>query len=130
MGNNNKAKNDGRGNNVRRERARIIPSGAGDIRPVGGHKARAKKSQRLAVKALKDVFGSEAQLFEHIATEAMNGDFRHLQMVMEYAYGKSGADTGQSKSQKIIKPTINFIGNGEQQQEKTEDTDYEDITGE
>jgi hypothetical protein len=128
MGNNNKAKHDGREGNVRRERTKIIPSGSGSIRPAGNHTAKQKKSKRLATKALRDVFGSEAELFKHIAQEAQNGCFKHLQMAMEYAYGKSGAAHEEKGPPQIVKPTINFIGNG-RPTEKTEDTDYEDITG-
>jgi hypothetical protein len=38
--------------------------------------------------AIVDCFGGEQELFLHLAIEAKNGSFKHLKLLMEYAYGK------------------------------------------
>lgn len=61
----------------------------GGKRKGAGRKKKADEDRikTLSINALSDVFGSEEEAFNHIATQAKES-FPHLKLLMEYGYGK------------------------------------------
>ncbi len=67
--------------------------GRGGARKGAGRKTKdeEEKAQRLSVKALVNVFGSEEKAMEHAATMSQSDDknsFQYFKLLIEYAYGK------------------------------------------
>jgi hypothetical protein len=63
--------------------------GHGGARRGAGRKSKADEDKvvKLAVDAIKIIYGSEQGYFEHLAKES-KGSFPHLKLLHEYAFGK------------------------------------------
>ena len=127
MENNNKRKNDGRKYNKRKGRVKMIKND-GQVSKPQLTKAKKDRAKQLSQKAIKNVFGNEDAIWDEIAKAAKNGSYKHLEMLMNYSYGKSGENRSDTKPQ-LKAPVIQFINNtGEQtkQIDNTIDIDHEE----
>ena len=127
MENNNKRKNDGRKYNKRKGRVKMIKND-GQVSKPQVTKAKKDRAKQLSQKAIKNVFGNEDAIWDEIAKAAKNGSYKHLEMLMNYSYGKSGENRSDTKPQ-VKAPVIQFINNtGEQtkQIDNTIDIDHEE----
>ena len=127
MENNNKRKNDGRKYNKRKGRVKMIKND-GQVSKPQVTKAKKDRAKQLSQKAIKNVFGNEDAIWDEIAKAAKNGSYKHLEMLMNYSYGKSGENRSENKP-KVKAPVIQFINNtGEQpkQIDNTIDIDHEE----
>ena len=127
MENNNKRKNDGRKYNKRKGRVKMIKND-GQVSKPQVTKAKKDRAKQLSQKAIKNVFGNEDAIWDEIAKAAKNGSYKHLEMLMNYSYGKSGENRSDTKPQRKA-PVIQFINNtGEQtkQIDNTIDIDHEE----
>ena len=127
MENNNKRKNDGRKYNKRKGRVKMIKND-GQVSKPQVTKAKKDRAKQLSQKAIKNVFGNEDAIWDEIAKAAKNGSYKHLEMLMNYSYGKSGENRSDTKPQ-LKAPVIQFINNtGEQpkQIDNTIDIDHEE----
>ncbi len=78
--------------------------------PSNISKAKKDRVSQYSLRAARKIFGSEAEVWMHLAEKAKEGSFAHLQLFMNYAYGTAKdrqIDTGQKKSNA---PVINFYG--------------------
>lgn len=127
MENNNKRKNDGRKYNKRKGRVKMIKND-GQVSKPQVTKAKKDRAKQLSQKAIKNIFGNEDAIWDEIAKAAKNGSYKHLEMLMNYSYGKSGENRSDTKPQ-LKAPVIQFINNtGEQtkQIDNTIDIDHEE----
>jgi len=127
MENNNKRKNDGRKYNKRKGRVKMIKNN-GQVSKPKMTKAKKDRAKQLSQKAIKNIFGSEDAIWDEVAKAAKDGSYRHLEMLMNYSYGKSGENRSENKPQ-VKAPVIQFINNtGEQpkQIDNTIDIDHEE----
>lgn len=77
--------------------------------PAQSNSAKKERISSYAVDAMKKVFGSEEEAFEHLATLGKN-NFNQMKLLMEYAYGKPSDNISDSKgTTKITAPVINFF---------------------
>ncbi len=77
--------------------------------PAKSNSAKRERISSYAVDAMKKVFGSEQEAFEHLATLGKN-NFNQMKLLMEYAYGKPSDNISDSKATtKITAPVINFF---------------------
>lgn len=77
--------------------------------PAQSNSAKKERISSYAVDAMKKVFGSEQEAFEHLATLGKN-NFNQMKLLMEYAYGKPSDNITDSKgTTKITAPVINFF---------------------
>ena len=83
--------------------------------PAQSNSAKKERISSYAVDAMKKVFGSEQEAFEHLATLGKN-NFNQMKLLMEYAYGKpSDSINDSNNSKKVQVPVINFFNNKESQ---------------
>lgn len=84
--------------------------------PAKSNSAKKERISSYAVDAMKKVFGSEEQAFEHLAKLGKD-NFNQMKLLMEYAYGKpSDSIKDGANTTKITAPVINFF-NPEQPKE-------------
>jgi hypothetical protein len=91
-------------------------------------KAKKDRAKQLSQKAIKNIFGSEDAIWDEVAKAAKDGSYKHLEMLMNYSYGKSGENRAEARPQHKP-PVIQFINNaGEQpkQIDNTIDIDHEE----
>lgn len=71
----------------------------------------AKKNRRkqYAKKAVKNVFGSEVEMFESMAKKAKEGSYNHMKLLTDMMYEEDKGNTGTT----VKAPIINFIGDSE-----------------
>lgn len=112
--NNNKRPNDGRKYNKRKGRTKIIKKNTNLPAPKV-NRAKKDRAKKLSDKAIKNVFGSEDAIWDEIAKQAKEGSYRHLEMLMNYAYGKSG-ENREKQSPTTKPPVIQFINNASEPQ--------------
>jgi hypothetical protein len=127
MDNNNKRQNDGRKYNKRKGRVKIIKN-EGQVSKPQVNRAKKDRAKQLSQKAIKNIFGSEDAIWDEVAKAAKDGSYKHLEMLMNYTYGKSGENRAEAKPQ-LKAPVIQFINNtGEQpkQIDNTIDVDHEE----
>lgn len=107
MSNNNKRKNDGRTNNHRRDRVKMIKADPSlpAARSTPAKKSRAKK---LSNKAIKNIFGSEDGIWDKLAEQALSGNMKAMEMLLQYQYGKAGESQAQAPTKKQA-PIIQFV---------------------
>lgn len=85
--------------------------------PAKSNSAKKERISSYAVDAMKKVFGSEEQAFEHLAKLGKD-NFNQMKLLMEYAYGKpSDSIKDNTNTTKITAPVINFF-NPEQPKEE------------
>jgi hypothetical protein len=90
----------------------------------------AKKDQigTYALKAMKKVFGSEAEAWETLAEKAKDS-FAHMNLLFQYRYGKPMDKVPDNKQDKNNAPVINFFASPQQihEMEETIDIDSEEV---
>ena len=90
----------------------------------------AKKDQigTYALKAMKKVFGSEAEAWETLAEKAKDS-FAHMNLLFQYRYGKPMDKTSDNKQKENNAPVINFFASPQQinEMEETIDIDSEEV---
>jgi len=126
MENNNKRTNDGRKYNKRKDRVKVIRN-EGQVSKPQITKAKKNRAQQLSQKAIRNIFGSEDAVWDEVAKAAKDGSYKHLEMLMNYSYGKSGDNKASVKPQ-LKAPVIQFINNtGEPKQvDNTIDVNHEE----
>ncbi len=103
--NNNKRPNDGRKNNKRQDRVKIIKNKSISLPAV--NKAKKDRSKALSKKAIKNIFVGEDGVWEHLANMAKDGNMKALELLLTYQYGKAGeAKTAPPVSNRV--PVIQF----------------------
>lgn len=116
--NNNKRKMDGRRNNKRMVRTKIMKSdNLPAPQPTQAKKSRAKK---LSNKAIKNIFGSEDGIWDKLAEQALDGNMKAMEMLLQYQYGKAGEAQREAPTRKAA-PIIQFV-NPIQQPTQIDDT--------
>ena len=90
----------------------------------------AKKDQigTYALKAMKKVFGSEAEAWETLAEKAKDS-FAHMNLLFQYRYGKPMEKAPEGNQDKNNAPVINFFASPQQihEMEETIDIDSEEV---
>ena len=77
--------------------------------PAQSNSAKKERISSYAVDAMKKVFGSEEEAFEHLAKLGKD-NFNQMKLLMEYAYGKPSDSIKDGKNTtKITAPVINFF---------------------
>lgn len=104
--NNNKRKLDGRRNNKRMARTKIMKSDS--LPPAKATPAKRSRAKRLSNKAIKNIFGSEDGIWDKLAEQALSGNMRAMEMLLQYQYGKAGEQrsSGPTSSKP---PIIQFV---------------------
>jgi hypothetical protein len=120
---------DGRKNNKRqqsKQETREIVQKAKSMTPAQLNKAKKDRVSTYALKAMKKVFGSEAEAWETLAEKAKEGSFAHLNLLWQYKYGKPIDKEVNNNVAKSNAPVINFFNNAPQQEQidNTIDVDY------
>lgn len=114
---------DGRKNNGRKPskiKTKEIAKKKANITPAQLNPAKKKQISSYAIKAMKKVFGSEAEAWENLAEQAKDS-FAHMNLLMQYAYGKAGEQKEDNGSSRSKAPVINFYATP-QQIEQAQDT--------
>ncbi len=120
---------DGRKNNKRqqsKQETREIVKKAKSMTPAQLNNAKKDRVSAYALKAMKKVFGSEAEAWETLAEKAKEGSFAHLNLLWQYKYGKPIDKEANNNVSKSNAPVINFFNNAPQQEQidNTIDVDY------
>ena len=120
---------DGRKNNKRqqsKQETREIVKKAKSMTPAQLNNAKKDRVSAYALKAMKKVFGSEAEAWETLAEKAKEGSFAHLNLLWQYKYGKPIDKEASNNVAKSNAPVINFFNNTPQQEQidNTIDVDY------
>ena len=122
---------DGRKHNKRlpsKQKTKEIAHKKANMTPAKLTKAKKDLISTYALKAMKKVFGSEAEAWEALANKAQDS-FAHMNLLWQYRYGKPGeGDDGPKQVAKA--PIINFYASGsqiEQAKETTIDIDAEEV---
>jgi hypothetical protein len=105
--NNNKAKMDGRSHNSKRERVKLIKADPA-LPPAKVNKAKKDRAKALSSKAIKNIFGAEDGIWNVLAEQAMSGNMKAMEMLMQYQYGKAG----EAKAERVATskaPIIQFV---------------------
>ena len=85
--------------------------------PAKSNSAKRERISSYAVDAMKKVFGSEQEAFEHLATLGKN-NFNQMKLLMEYAYGKPSDNiSDKGTTTKITAPVINFFNPTEEKED-------------
>jgi len=105
MNNNNKKPNDGRKNNKRKGRTKIIRNDS--ITPSRVNTAKKSRAKLLSKKAIRNIFGSEDGVWDSLAKLAQDGNIKALEMLLQYQYGKAGEKT-ETRTATTKAPVINF----------------------
>ena len=79
----------------------------GGKRDNAGRKPKAEelKIVKLGTDAIKEIYGSEKELWEHITTES-KGSLQHLKLLCEYVYGRPKESTSITLETPV--PTIDM----------------------
>jgi hypothetical protein len=116
---------DGRKNNKRLPK-KVNLGGPVTSKPARMNNAKKNQVSSFAVNAIKKIYGSEQGAMEKLA-ELSQDNFNHMKLLLEYAFGKAGENTGNApKSYKA--PVINFINNESPKEDKYIDIESEDDT--
>ena len=119
--NNNKRAKDGRRSNKRKKRVKIIKDKnlpAPIVTP-----AKKDRAKLLSKKAISNIFGSEDAIWEELASQAMGGSIKAMEMLLTYQYGKAGENKVVQQSTSKA-PIIQF--NVSKPEEKTIDITSEE----
>lgn len=104
---------DGRKNNSRKKSIPIhpVPQRERSNKPAI-NKAKKDRKKVYAKKAIKNVFGSEVEMFETMAKKAKDGSYNHMKLLTDLAY----ADDKSTQITSSKAPVINFYGSNEVEQ--------------
>lgn len=103
---NNLRQNDGRKNNKRQGRVKIIKN-TGQVSLPMVNKAKKNRAEKLSNKAISNIFGSEDGIWDKLAENAMDGNMKAMEMLMQYRYGKAG-ENKEAPPQQLKAPIISF----------------------
>lgn len=122
-----KAANDGRaGNGKGKPNTKEITSKLKSMPPAQLNKAKKDQISTYALKAMKKVFGSEAEAWETLAEQAKDS-FAHMNLLWQYRYGKPGDQAKEDNTPKVQAPVINFYANSDQIKELDNTIDIDAI---
>lgn len=116
-----------------KQETREIVARAKSLPPAQPNQASKDRIPAYAARAMKKIFGSEAEAWEFIAEKAQEGSFAHLNLLFQYKYGKPVEREAPQGQARRNAPVINFINNSPQPSAdlpKTidlDDEDFEDI---
>ena len=119
--NNNKRANDGRKSNKRKPRVKIIKDK--NLPAPLANNAKKDRAKLLSKKAISNIFGSEDAIWEELASQAMGGSIKAMEMLLTYQYGKAGENKSVQQSTSKA-PIIQF--NVTKPEEKTIDITSEE----
>lgn len=112
--NNNKRKLDGRKNNKRMERTKIMKSDS--LPPAKATPAKRSRAKKLSNKAIKNIFGSEDGIWDKLAEQALEGNMKAMEMLLQYQYGKAGEQKSYTPTSSKA-PIIQFVNQVNQPKE-------------
>ena len=118
---------DGRkGNGKNKQGIKAVQVQKSNMTPARLNQAKKDQIGTYALKAMKKVFGSEAEAWETLAEKAKEGSFAHLNLLWQYKYGKPIDKETNNLVAKSNAPVINFFNNAPQQEQidNTIDVDY------
>ena len=118
---------DGRkGNGKNKQGIKAVQVQKANMTPARLNQAKKDQIGTYALKAMKKVFGSEAEAWETLAEKAKEGSFAHLNLLWQYKYGKPIDKETNNSVAKSNAPVINFFNNAPQQEQidNTIDVDY------
>lgn len=113
-----------------KQETREIVARAKSLPPAQPNQASKDRIPAYAARAMKKIFGSEAEAWEFIAEKAQEGSFAHLNLLFQYKYGKPVEREAPQGQARRNAPVINFINNSPQPSAdlpKTIDLDDEDF---
>jgi hypothetical protein len=118
---NNVKPTDGRKSNGKnKEGIKAVQAKKSSMTPARINQAKKDQIGTYALKAMKKVFGSEAEAWEALAEKAQDS-FAHMNLLFQYRYGKPMDKMPDNKQDKNNAPVINFFASP-QQVEQLEDT--------
>jgi hypothetical protein len=121
--NNNKRANDGRRNNSRKQRVKIIKDK--NLPAPQVNQAKKDRAKLLSKKAISNIFGSEDAIWEELSRQALGGSIKAMEMLLQYQYGKAGENKEvQQNTSKA--PIIQFNVTKPQEIEETIDITEEE----
>jgi|TARA_R110000787_G_scaffold20332_2_gene60567 hypothetical protein len=121
--NNNKRNHDGRRSNKRKERIKIIKDKSLPAPIVT--KAKKDRAKLLSKKAISNIFGSEDGIWQELATQALGGSIKAMEMLLQYQYGKAG-ENKEVRAATSKAPIIQFNVQPPQKEEKIIDITEEE----
>ena len=126
---NNVKPTDGRKSNGKnKEGIKAVQAKKSSMTPARINQAKKDQIGTYALKAMKKVFGSEAEAWEALAEKAQDS-FAHMNLLFQYRYGKPMDKIPDNKQDKNNAPVINFFASPQQveQLEDTIDIDAEEV---
>ena len=120
---------DGRkGNGKNKQGIKAVQVQKANMTPARLNQAKKDQIGTYALKAMKKVFGSEAEAWETLAEKAKDS-FAHMNLLFQYRYGKPMDKAPDSKQDKNNAPVINFFASPQQihDMEETIDIDSEEV---
>ena len=122
--NNNKRKMDGRRNNKCMVRTKIMK--ADNLPAPQPNQAKKNRAKKLSNKAIKNIFGSEDGIWDKLAEQALDGNMKAMEMLLQYQYGKAGEAQREAPTRKAA-PIIQFVNPlGNPQVDNTIDITHEE----
>ena len=121
--NNNKRSKDGRSNNSRKKRIKIIKDK--NLPAPQVNQAKKDRAKLLSKKAISNIFGSEDGIWEELSKQAQGGNMKAMEMLLHYQYGKAGENKAVQQSTSKA-PIIQFNVTKPQEIEETIDITEEE----
>lgn len=78
--------------------------------------AKKNRAKQLSNKAIKNIFGSEDGIWDALAEQAMSGNMKAMEMLLQYQYGKAGEQRQQTQTTSKA-PIIQFVNQVNQPKE-------------
>ena len=120
---------DGRkGNGKNKQGIKAVQVQKANMTPARINQAKKDQIGTYALKAMKKVFGSEAEAWETLAEKAKDS-FAHMNLLFQYRYGKPMDKAPEGNKDKNNAPVINFFASPQQihDMEETIDIDSEEV---
>lgn len=120
---------DGRkGNGKNKQGIKAVQVQKANMTPARLNQAKKDQIGTYALKAMKKVFGSEAEAWETLAEKAKDS-FAHMNLLFQYRYGKPMDKIPEGNQDKNNAPVINFFASPQQihEMEETIDIDSEEV---
>ena len=120
---------DGRkGNGKNKQGIKAVQVQKANMTPARINQAKKDQIGTYALKAMKKVFGSEAEAWETLAEKAKDS-FAHMNLLFQYRYGKPMDKIPEGNQDKNNAPVINFFASPQQihEMEETIDIDSEEV---
>ena len=120
---------DGRkGNGKNKQGIKAVQVQKANMTPARINQAKKDQIGTYALKAMKKVFGSEAEAWETLAEKAKDS-FAHMNLLFQYRYCKPMDKAPEGNQDKNNAPVINFFASPQQihEMEETIDIDSEEV---